>query len=1179
MSHPSFCDASQRRSLRKHPLRFQISGAAAFAALTVCSAAHAQFRASLTGTVSDPQGASVPGATVTLTDVDTGRILNAISNEAGVYNFGALPPDHFTLKTTMGGFQTSTINGITITPEQANNIDVKLALGNTEAVVDVNADTIAPLETSTASLSGVVTSDQIQHLPSAGRDVFQLAQLAPGAFGDGQQSGGGGTNSLPGTQGPGGSGASQGVFATENGPQTLSGGGQYETNSISIDGISTTSAVWGGTTVITPNEDSVDNVKITTNNYDAEFGRFSGANLQVTTKSGTNQLHGSVFFRVNRPGLNAYMRYNGPTSLGPGDATHSPASRGLLRDTARFNDIGGSIGGPILKNKLFAFFGYETIRNNSQATANGWYDTPQFDAAAPAGFISNTFTNFAGHTPVGATLISTKCSDAGLVEGVNCRAVAGQGLDVGSPLTTGRGTQDLGYTKAASPGVGAGLDGLADIALYQTSTPSSLTQTQYNGRLDSDVTQKDHLSFAIYWQPASNHYINGPARAYNSWNHNQTNDAFSVIYNHTFSAKFLNEARANAAGWRWNEVTDNPQEPFGLPTDSINNTGSIGVNYFGASGPSHLNQWTYGYKDVATRVAGNHTIKFGGDATQLHYLQDAVYAARPSYNFYNIWDFLNDAPYAESGTFDRFTGIPFSNRYDMREWIAGAFVQDDWKATPNLTLNLGLRYNYFDPLYSKQNNLPHVLFGQGASTFTGASLVRGGSEWQADKGNVGPQFGFAYNPDLFKKRIVVRGGYGLNYNQEEIAISANGSGNPNDAVTPSFNQSTPQLVDPRIVYGIASSATSLFGYAPNPNTITSYGPNGLPTTAGLRLTAFPTHLHTQQTHHYSLNVEGDIGYNLVASVGYQGSTAHHLIFHQNAYIYGQYHGEAFNPLVPYVEYFGDTGGSNYNALLVDVKHRMSHQFSIDASFIYSKSMDDNSGPYEEDPYVYNPVFERGRSDFNFGKAFKVFGIYEPKLFNGHSEAVRTLLNGFVISGIYNLHSGFPWTPVDQSGTEAYYAGSGYNTLRPAAYNGAAKRDTSNAAFSAPSGPSPNFVGGGLNYFTRPTFSQVAFPNTITYYPTPGIARNSFNGPKYQDVDATVSKNFGLPHVRGLGEQAGLEIRAQAFNLFNQTNLNVANVSNNIENPNFGTIVVNYNNNGQQAALGSRTVQLEARFSF
>ncbi len=1152
---------------------------AAVCTLSIAAAAHAQFRASLTGTVTDTTGAVIPNAKLTLRDTETGKVLNATSNESGFYSFNALPPDHFRLSASVSGFQTKNISDLTIIPEQPNNVNVQLEAGSATTTVDVNADTMPSLETATASTSGTISSNEIQHLPSAGRDVFQLAQLTPGAFGDGQRSGNGSTNSLPGTQGPGGSSSTQGPFATENGPQTLANGGQYETNSVNIDGISTTSAVWGGTTVITPNEDSIDSVKITSNGYDAEFGRFSGANMQVTTKSGTNQIHGSAFFRVARPGLNAFNRYNGPSSLlpftlGPGVANNNvnrAAAHGLVRDTARYNDIGGSIGGPFLKNRLFGFFAYETIRIGSTDTNNGWYETNAFDGLAPAGYISNKYTTFGGHSPVGATLLPTTCATAGLAVGTYCNTIAGQGIDIGSPLKTAKGTQDPTYVSSAAPGIGGGLDGIADVAQFQTATPNTTTNTQYNGRLDADVTKRDHLAFAIYWVPVTEHYINGPARGYNQWNHNQINDAFSVIYNHTFSPSFLNEARANAAGWRWNEVTDNPQAPFGLPTDSINGLPNAGIEAFGASGPSHLDQWTFGYKDVATKVIRNHTIKFGADATQLHYLQDAVYAARPQFSFYNVWNFLNDAPYAESGTFDRFTGIPFSNRYDMREWIYGGFVQDDWKITPSLTVNVGVRYNYFDALYSKQDNLPHAVFGTGTTTFTGITLIRGGKEWTPQKNNIGPQFGFAYNPE-FMKRFVLRGGYGINYNQEEIAISANGSNNPNDAVSPAFDQSTPTAADPRIQYNVPANSNSLFGYAANPNTITGYGTNGLPTTGGFNLTTYPNNLHTQQVHHYSLDTQYDLGRNLIASVGYEGSSSHHLIFHENLYVYGQARGYAFNPATPYIEYFGDSGASNYNALLVDLKHTYAHNFTVDASFTYARSMDDNSGPYEEDPYPYQPYYNRARSDFDVNKAFKVYGLYSPKFYYGSNALGKVLLNGFNLSGIFNLHTGFPWTPVRNYGTNAYYTGSGYGTLRPTQYVGGAGSDGGKKSFESTSYGS-NFSRGGQAYFNSydPAFiasTSSTYPNPVTFFPTPGISRNSFVGPRYSALDATVTKSFGIPN-HYLGERTGLEFRVDAFNVFNQDNPSPG-INNDITSPVFGT---------SGGGLAGRQVQMQARLSF
>ena len=191
-------------------------------------------------------------------------------------------------KRTASRKKSSTI--IDLIPEQPNALNVQLAIGAASTTINVDASATPLLDTETASVNGVVSDNQIQHMPSFGRDVLQLIQLAPGVFGDGAQGQRRWRPKSSRVQGPGGTGGNQGIFQTENGPQALAAGQQYENNGISIDGISTTSAVWGGTTIITPSEDSVESVKVVSNGYDAESGRFSGAQIQVTSKSGTNQL-------------------------------------------------------------------------------------------------------------------------------------------------------------------------------------------------------------------------------------------------------------------------------------------------------------------------------------------------------------------------------------------------------------------------------------------------------------------------------------------------------------------------------------------------------------------------------------------------------------------------------------------------------------------------------------------------------------------------------------------------------------------------------------------------------------------------------------------------------------------------------------------------------------------------
>jgi len=1142
-----------RRSILTHTL------ATVFCLMMFAFSAQAQFRASLRGTVTDPQGAAVAGAKVTLVDTSTNHTLLSTSDASGIYQFNALPAAPYRLTVEAQGFKHKVLENLQIIPEQPNGLDLRLEVGGTQETVTVSGTTAA-LDTETATVSGTITSNQVQHMPSFGRDVFQLTQLAPGVFGDGAQGGNGGGQNLPGTQGPGATGGSQGIFQTENGPQALAVGQQYENNGISIDGISTASAVWGGTTIISPSEDSIDNVKVVSNAYDAENGRFSGAQVQVTSKSGTNQVHGSLFFDAHRPGLDAFQPFNG---------LHNKD----LRDNSFFDQLGGSVGGPIWKNKIFAFFNYETVRSPKAQTniQNGWYETQAFDAAAPSGSIAANYLSFPGNGVISRGINPSTCADAGFQEGVNCATIPGQGLDIGSPLTTGLGKQDLSWQSPTTPGVGSGLDGVADIANYVTASTSNFSKAQYNGRLDADVTAKDRIGFAIYWVPQSANFLNGPARQYNFFHHTQINDAFSAIWNHTFSPSLLNEFRVNAAGWRWNEVTSNPQSPVGLPADFIDQEGSLSggnsINSFGPNVGSILNQWTYSYKDVATKIVGKHTVKFGGDFTRLFYLQDNTNAGVPNYNFFNIWDFLNDAPHKENGSFDPHTGLPTTLRQDDREDIWGFFVQDDYKLRRNLTLNLGLRYSYFGSLSSKQDNMYVATPGAGANYLTGLTVHKGNS-WNPQKDNLGPQIGFAWSPSRFNDKLVVRGGYGLNYNQEEIAISANIVANPGLVVGPTFTMSTPTSANPGIIYATAANPHSFTTYPANPNAIVQFGPNGLPTSGQVNVGIFPNTLPTMRTHHYSLDTQYDLGHNLIATLGYIGSVSHDIFFHENPNAAPAASGLALNPQIGGGDYWGVSGRGNYNALLAELKHQFSQQFTADAQFTWAKSLDTSSGPYSEQAYPYNVNLNYGRSDYNVGKAFKLFGIWQPVLFHGERGWLEKIAGGWSLSGIFNIHSGFPWTPVTSFSGSLYCGNCGYGTL-PAVYLGGAGTSTSNDAFKTGS----DFSKGAAAYFATPTFTACGGTSSCGGALPQVVKRNTFNGPGYRDVDLTLAKAFGLPNVPVLGENSKVEFRLDAYNVFNNLNFNPSTISNNIGSANFGQ------ESGSNQGLAGRVVTLGARFSF
>ena len=1130
----------------------------------------AQYRTSIQGVVTDSTGAVIPGANLTLTNPATGEKIVRVSDASGVFNFNALAAAPFRLEAESKGFQKKVLDNLVLIPDQANALNVELEAGAESTVVNVDAGSMPALETQTATINGVVSSNQVQHMPSFGRDVLKLAQLAPGAFGDGSQASGSDNYNLPGTQtGGGASGGNDGIFKTENGVQAISNGNQTQSNGISIDGISTTSAVWGGATVITPSADSVESVKIVTNSYDAEDGRFSGAQLQITSKSGTNDIHGSLFFTTHQPNLNAFQRYNGGNTP--------------TRDGNKFNQFGGSVGGPIWKNKIFAFFNYETVRQpNSDLPGTGWYETPAFAALAPSGSIAAQYLSFPGNGVVNHGLSSgNDCATAGLAEGVNCVTIPGQGINLGTPLTTGLGTQDLGWTSPSNPGCGGAGTGCgtsgspfgteADLANFITSNPTTHTAVQYNGRLDANVTSKDRIGFAIYWVPQSTDNFNGN-RAYDIFHHNQINNAFSVIWNHTISPTFLNELRANAAGWRWNEVQDNPQSPVGLPVDNIGVIGSITPGKFGPAVGSILNQWTYSYKDVATKIVGRHTIKFGGEATRLFYLQDCVGCGVPSYNFFNLWDFLNDAPKNEAGGFDPNTGIPTTIRQDQRENILGFFVQDDLKVRSNLTLNLGLRWSYFSPVSSKQNNMLRAFPGAGANFLTDLT-IRKADSWNAQKNNFGPTIGFAWSPSHFNDKLVFRGGYGLSYNQEQIAISANIVNNPGLVVFPSFDTNSPTSINPGIIYATSSDPHNLFGYPANPNTIAAFSPNGLPigVPGGVGVQIFPGTLPTMRVHHYSADMQYDFGHQWVMSLGYQGSLSRNIFFHQNPLAVPATKGFPFNPQIGGGDNWAVNGRGNYNAMLAELKHQFSRQFMADAQFTWSKSMDTSSAPFSLQPYPFDLGLNYGRSDYNVSRAFKIFGMWQPVFFHGNNSWMEKIAGGWSLSGIFNWHSGFPWSPFVSVPSGSLYCGQcGYGQLLPAAFLGGAGDSTSSDAFKGP--VSSNFPNGGPAYFSTPdplptftgTDSGTALPQS------PGVARNSLTMPGYRALDLTLAKAFGLPKMPVLGESAKIELRLDAFNVFNNMNLNPNQISNNIGNSNFGTI---------SGALAARVLTLSARFSF
>jgi len=1147
---------------------------------SISTSTFAQYRAGIQGVVADQQGATIAAATVTLTSKDTNISKTTVTDSDGVYNFLSLAPGHYSISVEATGFKKGSLQDVVVAAEQTQAVNISLEVGEVTQSVTVTAEVSPPIDTETGSISGTLSDRQIQNLPSFGRDPYQLLRLAPGVFGDAAHNNGGGSQNLPGSAGPGGSSATSSIFATENQVQVNANGQRNIANSFQVDGVEVNSLDWGGAAIITPNEESVKEVRITSNEYSAENGRNSGAQIEVVSQNGTNDLHGSLFIKMDRPGLNAFQKVNNPNNPGS-----------VQKVDNRFNQYGGSVGGPILKNRLFAFFSYETLRNSSVNTGTAWVETPQFlsTVGAQTGFISGQLLSFPGEGASFTTNLNATCTQANLSV-TNCQTVAG-GLDIGSPLTSGRGAADPTFGSAAAPfGVGNGLDGIPDIAFVQTTNPNQSTATQWNGRMDYQVTNKDLVAFSVYWVPNDATFFNGPARPANLWHSDRINYSEALLWNHTFSPNVLNEARFNVSRWYFDELASNPQEPWGLPLDFLNCLSSACPSNYGTQGPGIFYKTAYNIRDTLSTVLHRHTLKYGVDVYKEQNKQTNSGGARPDYVFRNMWEFANDAPFQEFGNFDPTTGIPTSVTGYLRSNIYALFVQDDFKLRPNLTINLGLRWEYFGPLHEKFGNISNPILGASPNQLTDLSLQVGGDLYNASKHNFGPQIGFAWSPDslplvgALHNRLVLRGGFGLGYNRMEDAILLGELNNP--PFVSFFNFTGPSASD--ILYATPSDVHQFAGWPMNGNATLTFDPathlpiSGSPVT----LNGIQHNLPTPYTYRYSLLAQYDVGHNWIATVGYQGSQSRHFTRQENL----NWNFTPLNSQVNNLFFWTNDVNSNYNALLAEIQHHFSNTFEIDTQYTFSKSMDDGSFDYNIGDYPFDRRLEYGPSDFDATHSLKVWGIWSPRIFKGENNWKEKVIGGWTLSGIWTLHSGFPWTPqynvqvLNSPGGNTcslIYPGSGYCTVRPGAYLGGAGKDFSNSTFEKQLG---NFPNGPDTYFAPPVLAASGIPAA------PGIDRNTFRGPRYSSVDFTLGKAFGFPHIPGLGERAKLDLRANFYNLFNQVNFAA------LPNQTIGTIqldaltgiqtnptaangLANKTFGQAQNGLAGRVIEVQARFSF
>jgi carboxypeptidase family protein/TonB-dependent receptor-like protein len=1114
--------------------------------------ANAQFKASIQGTVRDSAGAVVSGATVTAVSVETSKTQQAVTSDEGFYRIDGLAPGTYNVVAELSGFKKKTIENIALHAEGAQAVNITLEAGQVSESVTVSATTAeaAQIHTENANVGRAITTREILRIPQNGRDPYELVRMTPGVFGNGARGGAGQAVNLPNTTGPGGSNSS--IFQVENQVPISANGQRVSANNFQIDGVSVNSLEHGGAAVVTPNQESVKEIQVLASTYSAEDGRNTGAQIKVVSQNGTNEFHGSALFKYNDPDFNAFNKFGGVT----GDPLKNAPP---VRVNQLFRQFAASLGGPIIKNKLFFFFSYEGLRNNTTNTADAWVETPEFRQLVinnrPGSVTAQVFAS-QGILPRIEAFLPSDCSIFGN-DPARCRVVQG-GLDIGS-LTGATGQ----YVSLGNP-VGGGFDGIPDIQFVRLAVPNSLRPNQYNTRIDFNRSS-DQFAVSTYFTTHNDFSADagGKSRPMADLNVKPLSSAATVTWIRTISSSMLNEARANFTRFTFDQVSTNQDVNFGIPRIEVEGLPFDRIR-FGANRsettPAKFAENTFEVRDTLSKIFGVHSLRIGGEIRKEQNNNSLVGGARPLYSFVGLFNLANGTPIFEAINADPRTGLPADAQRYFRTSTYALFVQDDWKIRPNLTLNIGLRYEYFTPLRETQDRIANLSFPAGS--LATATIVTSDELFKPDRNNFAPRFGFAWSPNALEEKLVVRGGFGISYNRTPQVLFGNTRGNPpffarfnTCCGTAATDFGTP-FVGGRIAY-VLGATQSPFSYPINPALAQGIDP----VTGGVKdntveIWATSPSFPNAYVYNFSLDTEYQLPYNLIASLGYQGSSSHKLIRIVDETLILPTN-PSFNP----VFFLTPDVNANYHAMLFRVSRSLAQGFRIDSVYRWSKSIDTLS--FEGPGAVTNQTnpgdlsSERGPSDFDVRHLYNLSGTWDLPIFRTRTDWVGRLLGGWQINGIWTRHSGLPWTPKIFKDLRQP-SGKTFGPIRPTRYFGGALDDSSDSAFTRVGG---NFPGGGAAFFDINTVGP------------PGIGRNSFRGPKYSAIDLSFVKQTRFGRIRGLGEGANLELRVNMFNAFNQLNLQP------LEFFDAGTIVSDPNFGRSLKGLAGRVVELQARFSF
>jgi hypothetical protein len=1057
---------------------------------TFAAPARAQFNSGFTGVVTEQSEAAVPGAKVIVTDQNTHVSRYSISSDSGDFRVTSLPGGTYTIEVEAQGFKTWVQKDVVLESNEVKTIHPTLGLSTQTTTVEVTG-AVASIETDKSNTSVELSETSIHDAPLLGRNVYtSMIELAPGVTGSGLPSGGA----------LGSGSANNDSFEQEAGYQINAAGQRQENNEYDVDGSGLNSASRDGVVNLSPEPDFIQAIRISGATFDAAKGRYSGAYVQVFTKPGTNELHGS---------LSEYHTDNALTARTIFQSCPSGSTGCRAIPAFRRNEFGGTLGGPILKNKLFVFGGVFGLRSSNATTDVVSVETPQFVQFVQTNFPNNLSSVFFSKAPPGVVPTS------------NILTVA--------------------QVEAQNPGFFSSAAFPSDLPVEGTAAvPESLTHNayQWHFRVDYNINQsKDRLFFDMF-RTYSNQLQEDPRPLYRVVVPN-TGFFAKIDYTHTFSPNLLNEAGFTVV----RAVGSNPGTANDRDLPDVNISGASGFSQWGPAGWVHEN---FNWHDVLTWTHGSHTFSGGVDIDR-HHDDDNFTAAvlRPTFGFANLIDFAQDQPFSQDGPVVQVSDPSTqANLYQVLRWIyVGGFFQDDWKVTKRFTLNLGLRYDYFGHWGNYHNSTtPFPFFNPGAGTdfaeqvSAGVMGVRGGQNAYVVNNTpmgVEPRIGFGW--DVFGNgKLAVRGGYGLFYNNvADGSWSFPSRTNPPNWANPSFNLNNSTQA---FSYSLGSADGTQWPIPPGVSFTTNAagGIVGIPvTTSGVQ-----PELDQPRTHIWMLAVQKDLGHDLVAEVDYNGSHSNHLYIQTDVnrfpgdLIVNQGEQTRLNPNFGPIIYGRTIGIADGHYATLMLSKRFSHSYQLRGIFTFGKSTDDmssNDNGTANGEAIFNPLdisSQHGLSDFDVSKRFTLDSIVNlPSPFK--SGFGNQILGGWRMSNIVVLQSGTPFT-VYTSAAFNPVLDSGGNVigLKP----GSGDFNADGYGYDVPNAPAKGAVStGSRSDFIKGFASASAFVS-----PALGsqgnLGRNTYFGPGLANVNTGFAKTV---HFR---ERYALEIRADVFNLFNRVNL-------------------------------------------